>query len=79
MAAHCNCMAGLGEACSHVASLMFYIDAAVRIRDSKTVTQEKLYWILPSALDKVDYVPVSDMVIWTLVHQVQRKGNLTKT
>ena len=61
MAAHCNCMAGLGEACSHVASLMFYIDAAVRIRDSKTVTQEKTYWMLPSALDKVDYVPVSDM------------------
>ena len=61
MAAHCNCMAGLGEACSHVASLMFYIDAAVRIRDSKTVTQEKAYWMLPSALDKVDYVPVSDM------------------
>ena len=56
MAAHCNCMAGLGEACSHVASLMFYIDTAVRIRDSKTVTQEKAYWMLPSALDKVDYV-----------------------
>ena len=48
MAAHCNCMAGLGEACSRVASLMFYIDAAVRIRDSKTVTQEKAYWMLPS-------------------------------
>ena len=61
MAAHCNCMAGLGEACSHVASLMFYIDAAVKIWDSKTVIQEKAYWMLPSALDKVDYVPVSDM------------------
>ena len=61
MAAHCNCMAGLGEACSHIASLMFYIEAAVRIRNSITVTEEKAYWMLPSAINKVEYAPVSNM------------------
>ena len=30
--AHCTCMAGLGEACSHVGALLFYVDAAVKIK-----------------------------------------------
>ncbi|WAR13998.1 hypothetical protein MAR_004103, partial [Mya arenaria] len=29
VAAHCNCMAGLGEACTHVAALLFYVMAVV--------------------------------------------------
>jgi len=24
--AHCNCMAGLGEACSHIGALLFYLE-----------------------------------------------------
>ena len=32
--AHCNGMAGLGESCTHVASLLFTIDSGARIRDS---------------------------------------------
>ena len=54
-------MAGLGEACYHIAAQMFCIEAAVQIRNSKTVTQEKAYWMLPSATDKVEYAPVSNM------------------
>ena len=38
--AHCNCMAGLGETCSHVGALLFAVEAAVKIRESRTVTQE---------------------------------------
>ena len=38
---HCDCMAGLGESCSHVGAILFYIEAAVLLRDSKTVTGEK--------------------------------------
>ena len=34
LAAHCDCVAGLGETCSHVASLLFAIESGVRIRDS---------------------------------------------
>ena len=47
--AHCNCMAGLGESCSHAGAVLFAVEAATRIRDSKTVTQEKAYWLLPAA------------------------------
>ncbi len=32
-------MAGLGESCSHVGAMLFYIEAAVRVRDSKTDTK----------------------------------------
>ena len=58
---HCNCMAGLGESYTHVAALLFAIEASVRIRESKTCTEEKAYWMLPSSLDKVSYSPVSDI------------------
>ena len=59
--AHCTCMAGLGEACSHIGALLFYIDAAVKIKKSKTVTEEPAYWKLPSGLQKVQYKPVKDL------------------
>ncbi|XP_041347064.1 uncharacterized protein LOC121366854 [Gigantopelta aegis] len=59
--AHCDCMAGLGEACTHIATLLFAIDATVKIRDSKTVTQEPAYWLLPSALKDIKYRPVGEI------------------
>ena len=52
---HCTCVAGLGEVCTHVAALLFLIEETVNLRDSKTVTQEKAYWMLPTSLSKVDY------------------------
>lgn len=45
-------MAGLGETCSHVGALLFAIEAAVTERDTKTVTQEEAYWLLPSGISK---------------------------
>ncbi len=60
-AAHCDCMAGLGEACTHVAALLFAVEANVRVRELKTVTQEKAYWMLPCALKRVKYSPLADM------------------
>ena len=55
LAAHCTCMAGLGEACTHIAALLFSIDAIVQVRDNKTVTQEKAYWLLPTSVKGVEY------------------------
>lgn len=55
LGAHCTCMAGLGETCTHVAALLFLIEETVKMRDSKTVTQEKAYWLLLTALSKVEY------------------------
>ena len=58
VAAHCNCTSGLGECCSHVGSLLWAIEAGVRIRDSMTVTQRKAYWVLPSTVREVPYAPM---------------------
>jgi hypothetical protein len=54
-------MAGLGETCSHIGSLLWAIEAGVRIRDSKTVTQKKAYWVIPSAVKEVSYAKIGDM------------------
>ena len=53
--AHCNCMAGLGETCSHVSALLFYLEAAARIRDQKTVTEKPAYWKMPQSLKKITF------------------------
>ncbi len=54
-------MAGLGETCSHVASLLWAIEAGVRIRDSMTVTQKTAYWVTPNGIKDVPYAPVKDV------------------
>lgn len=45
--AHCTCMAGVGEACSHVATALFAVETAVRLRDSVTCTGKKNEWLPP--------------------------------
>ena len=49
LCAHCDCMAGLGESCTHVSALLFFVDTAVRIWDTRTVTQEPAYWKIPTS------------------------------
>ena len=61
LAAHCTCMAGLGEACTHIAALLFAIEATVKLRDSKTVTEEKSYWLLPTSVKGVSYKEVREI------------------
>ena len=52
-------MAGLGESCRHVASLLWAVEAGVRLRDSMMVTQKKTYWVLPPCVKDVPYSPLS--------------------
>ena len=59
--AHCNCMAGLGETCTHVAAILFYLEAAARIQGKETTTQQKCEWIMPSFKKKCQYLPVKDI------------------
>ena len=61
LAAHCNCMAGLGESCTHVAALLFSIEATVKVRESQTVTDEKSYW-LPASVKGISYGALKDIV-----------------
>ena len=58
LAAHCNCVAGLGGSCSHVASLLWAIEAGVHPRNSMTVTQKTTHWVMPSGLKDVPYAPL---------------------
>ena len=58
---HCDCMAGLEESCSHVASLLWEIEAGGKQRDSLTVTDKEVYWVLPPAVKTVPYAKVKDI------------------
>ena len=60
--AHCvGCMAGQGECCLHIASVLFYIEAWNRINEKLTCTQVKCTWLLPTAVKEVAYAPVADI------------------
>eukprot|EP00795_Rhopilema_esculentum_P004027 gene4027-20197_t len=69
---HCTCMAGHGETCSHVASILFYDEAAVRVRETATVTQEAAFWKLPSAKRPVLYAPGKEKD-FTTASQIKRQ------
>lgn len=45
--AHCTCLAGLGEVCSHAAALMFSLLAAVERRDGEACTDKACAWEEP--------------------------------
>ena len=59
--AHCNCMAGLSEACSHIGAVLFALEAGVRMRQSVTCTQEKGKWLMPAYVREIPYLPVAEM------------------
>ena len=61
--AHCNYMAGLGETCTHIAAVLFYIETAARIQAQHSSTQSKCEWIMPSFQKSVEYLPVSQIDI----------------
>ena len=61
MPAHCNCIAGLRESYSHVSAVLFYINYAVKLRDSKTATEKRPYWTIPSACNGIEYNNVKDI------------------
>ena len=61
LAGNCDCMAGLGETCSHVASLLWATATGVEKRNTLTVTQKSAYWVIPPAIKKVPYAPMSDI------------------
>ncbi|KAJ8049986.1 hypothetical protein HOLleu_02982 [Holothuria leucospilota] len=48
ISAHCNCMAGLGEACSHIAATLFAVSAANSTLKNQSCTSLKCTWSQPS-------------------------------
>ena len=48
LCAHCTCMAGLGEACSHIAALLFAAEAYTKLSKDSSCTSEPCRWLSPS-------------------------------
>ena len=61
LAAHCDCMAGLGETCSHVSSLLWVVAVGAEKRDALTVTQKSAYWVMPPPVHSVSYAPIKEI------------------
>ena len=60
--AYCvRCIVGQGECCSHIASVLFYIEAWNQINEKFTCTQVKCTWLLPNAVKEVPYAPIADI------------------
>jgi hypothetical protein len=59
MFGHCNCMAGLGEVCSHVGAILFYLETTARLSGQSQCTQEKCSWIVPAFQKTIPYLPIS--------------------
>ncbi|CAC5368836.1 unnamed protein product [Mytilus coruscus] len=61
--AHCDCMAGLSESCSHIGALLFKIEAAVKLGYTKTAcTEEPCKWnadfvkkVVPATISKINF------------------------
>ena len=54
-------MAGLGETCTHIAAVLFYVEAKARLAGSSTCTQKKCQWIIPSYTKDLPYLTISDI------------------
>ena len=59
--AHCNCMAGLGETCTHIAGVLFYLEAVVRIQGTMTCTESQCEWVIPAYVKSIDYQPIKNI------------------
>lgn len=62
LAAHCTCIAGLGEVCSHVGAVLYTVEAMVRSSQNQSKTDVLCQWNHPSTTSRIDrFVPLADM------------------
>ncbi len=57
---HCTCMAGLGEACSHIASVLFALEANTQLKKRTSCTSLPCSW-LPPSFQNVPYAEIADI------------------
>lgn len=58
---HCDCMAGLSEACSHIGAMLFACETGARMQNSVTCTGSENKWLMPCHVKEIPYLPVSEM------------------
>ena len=51
-------MAGLGEACTHIAAVLFHTETVSRMKGSTTCTQQECQWVIPRYQKDIPYVPL---------------------
>ena len=77
LSAHCaGCMADLDECCSHIASVLFYIECWTRVNGTQSYTQVNCTWLLPTYVKQVDYARVRDI---DFTSAKKLKANLDKS
>ena len=54
-------MAGLGEGCTHIAAILFYLETSSRINGASLCTQQKCQWVIPAFQKEIPYLPVTDI------------------
>ena len=69
--AHCTCMAGLGEVCSHIAALLFLMEANTKMKVKTACTSLPCYW-LPPAMQNVQYAPIAEIDFATPARKRQK-------
>ncbi|KAG0417004.1 hypothetical protein HPB47_005960 [Ixodes persulcatus] len=75
--AHCTCMAGLGEACSHIGSILFYLEAVIKRREELTCTDKENAW-LPPQLQTLEGQPVPKIDFASSRTKMRRLGQGTE-
>lgn len=75
--AHCTCMAGLGEACSHIGSILFYLEAVIKRREELTCTDKENAW-LPPQLQTLEGQPVAKIDFASSRTKMRRLGQSTE-
>ncbi|KAG0414250.1 hypothetical protein HPB47_008597 [Ixodes persulcatus] len=60
LVAHCTCMAGHGETCSHIGATLFYNEVGLRMKNDLSCTDAKSVW-LPAHVKSLVSMPVVDM------------------
>ena len=59
--AHCTCTAGLGESCSHISALLFYLEFVASQRVKESVTEQECKWNVRKAVKKVAMNSISQI------------------
>ena len=59
--AHCTCMAGGGEACSHIGVKLFALETSIKLLKNTACTSMPCEWLRPSA-QKIEYAEASSSV-----------------
>lgn len=61
LVAHCTCMAGLAETCSHVGAVLHWVETAVRVRNDTPCTSKENRWLMPTPVKDIPYLELRNI------------------